>query len=61
MSLIKIEDYKANKLVDRTNEIANSTREGGLVIAEACFKLAYLAEKRDSELKANKRNQDKLN
>ncbi|PAD84982.1 hypothetical protein CHH57_02060 [Niallia circulans] len=61
MGLINIEDYKAQKLTEKINVSTNSTREGGLIIANACYRLAHLAKKYDSELKVNKRNLDKLN
>jgi len=41
-------------------EIGESAKEGGYIMAKACFALAYKARECDSQLKVNERNINKL-
>lgn len=54
-----IDDYRMKKISNRLKELSESTRQGGYLIAEACYRLAYEVRKYDSQSKANEKQLNK--
>lgn len=58
--MVDINEYKFKKLTKMAAEIGSSIKEGGYIMAETCFALAYKVKEVDSQMKVNQMNIDKL-
>jgi hypothetical protein len=58
--VIDINEYKSKKTSQMIYEVCNSAKEGGYVVAEACYALAYKMKEIESQMKVNQMIVDKL-
>lgn len=53
---VDMRDFKNRKTIKEINKVTHSIKETGVIVGEACYRLAYIVRMYDSQMKANERN-----